>query len=234
MSNVLAKKVRFPVSVSELFPIFANAEDQSRATGFRTKGDATAGTEFSACNGAVRGKTLFVEQNRLIVQSWRASSWSRDAEDSILVLRFVSAASGTELYLTQSGILDGDILDTKKIWNTHFWKPIKRFLKAQKAALTPSKPRGRPRKTAVRENDTPKVSKPRGRPRKSALPAGQASAAIQEPKRRGRPAKAETVKSAKPRAKKTAAGNKTSMKAVVKKTAGSKPAAEKHGNKKAK
>ena len=199
MFSVMMKIVRFPVTPSELFPMFAKAADQSQATGFRAKGDAEAGSDFSAGNGQFRGKTLYVEQDRLIIQSWRAASWPREAEDSILILRFVPTDTGTELHMTQTGIPENEASDIKKIWSAHYWKPIKRFLKAQKAAALPKRPRGRPRKSPLPEETAPKVPKRRGRPAKSPAteiekPAARKTAAEKPAKAKKATVKRATVK----------------------------------------
>lgn len=204
----MMKIVRFPVAPSELFPMFAKAADQSQATGFRAKGDAVAGSDFSAGNNQFRGETLYVEEDRLIIQSWRAASWPREAEDSILILRFVPTDAGTELYMTQTGIPENEASGIKKIWSDYYWKPIKRFLKAQKAAALPKRPRGRPRKSPLPEETAPQV-----------------------PKRRGRPAKSPATVSEKPAARKAPAEKPTKAKKAAVKRAAEKPSAPKRKNK---
>ncbi len=199
MQNVFMKKVRFQATPSRIFNIFAEAEVRNAVTGLKTSGNVQAGEEFTDAAAKVRGKTLYAEPERLIVQSWRSTAWKKDAEDSILVLRFRASGSGAELYLTQSGLPGDAAAEVKRYWNDRFWKPIKDYLKAEKKAATPSKPRGRPRKAAAAQGTAAKTSKARGRPPKAEASA-DATVAL-EPRKRGRPGKAPAAKAGKPAGK---------------------------------
>jgi activator of HSP90 ATPase len=90
------------------------------------------GSGFSASNGSLRGRTLHVKNNALIVQTWRSSDWGKDEPDSVLVPLFRAKDGGTELDLVHANVPDREAEEIKKGWHEYYWKPWKKHIKGLK------------------------------------------------------------------------------------------------------
>lgn len=91
MTHIIHQTVRFNATPVELFNRYADSKKHGAAIGSKVSISQRAGTRFTVFDGGVRGRTLAVVPNRMIVQSWRASSWKTSDADSILILLFHKA-----------------------------------------------------------------------------------------------------------------------------------------------
>ena len=75
---------------------------------------------------------LLAKRNKMFVQTWRASGWPKEDEDSILILTFRAIETGTELEMVHANVSDSDADGVKNGWNDYYWKPWKAYIKADK------------------------------------------------------------------------------------------------------
>jgi len=52
----------------------------------------------------LRGRTLMIVPDHLIVQSWRARSWKKYDPDSVLILQFDCVKNGGRITLLQTNV----------------------------------------------------------------------------------------------------------------------------------
>jgi activator of HSP90 ATPase len=132
MPKTFTQKLHFAASPAELFKLYADPKLHTAATGSPATGGAKPGRVYSAWDGYIRGKTLHVEEDRLIVQTWRASDWRAEDPDSILVLLFLADATGSTLHLTQANVPDDQAEGLKEGWTEFYWRPWKKWLADKK------------------------------------------------------------------------------------------------------
>ena len=129
--KTILQKVKFKATPKELYEIILDPQKHAKATGAKATGNGKLGGTFTAWNGYIHGKTLALVPGRMIVQSWRASSFNKGDHDSVLVLTFEKSAGGTLLTMTHTAVPDHKASDFKTGWYQSYWRPIQKYLKAK-------------------------------------------------------------------------------------------------------
>lgn len=127
--QTILQKVKFKAAPKELYEIFLDPRKHSQATGAEAAGSGKLGGTFTAWNGYIKARTLALVPGRMIVQSWRASSFNKEDPDSVLVLTFEKAPGGTLLTMTHTAVPDHKASDFKTGWYESYWDPIRKYLK---------------------------------------------------------------------------------------------------------
>lgn len=112
----------------DLYNIYMDSSKHSLITGTKAIISASEGGRYSAYDNYIKGKNLQLIKNKLIVQSWRASNWSKKEVDSTLILLFESKEKDTILYVTHANVPEKEFTNLKKGWNEYYWKPLQKFL----------------------------------------------------------------------------------------------------------
>jgi activator of HSP90 ATPase len=73
--------------------------------------------------------TLELEPNKRIVQAWRAKGWPKGFYSVVTFALSGSAGGKTKLRFTQLGVPAGDFKAKSDGWRTHYWEPLKKYLK---------------------------------------------------------------------------------------------------------
>jgi uncharacterized protein YndB with AHSA1/START domain len=120
-----------PRSPSRLYSMYLNARDHAAFTGSPVTIAARAGAPFKAFGGALTGRILQVIPNRLIVQSWRSSQFSKRDLDSTLILSFRSTPGGGRIELTHVNVVDTDFAGVSEGWSKYYWIPWRAYLEKQ-------------------------------------------------------------------------------------------------------
>ena len=96
--------------------------------GAPAKISAKEGSDYSAHSGYITGKNLQLIPNRLIVQSWRAQSWSADDVDSTFIIYLEPQGADTLLHAIHANLPDkaADSIDSG--WYKMYWEPIRLYL----------------------------------------------------------------------------------------------------------
>jgi activator of HSP90 ATPase len=91
------------------------------------------GSRFTVFGGMLRGRTLMIVPDHLIVQSWRASSWKKYDPDSVLILQFDRVKNGGRITLLQANVPQHAYRNIKKDWPKHYWAAWKTYLKNRRS-----------------------------------------------------------------------------------------------------
>ncbi len=87
MAKTIVQKVVFRSTTPEkLYNLYMNAKQHSFITGAPAKISNKVGASFPAHGSYIKGKNLYLLKNELIVQTWRAESWSKNDQDSIFII----------------------------------------------------------------------------------------------------------------------------------------------------
>ena len=118
---------------AQLYEFFMDSTKHAAATGMPAKISRKVGGKWSAFGGMIRGKTLALVPNRMIVQAWRSSEWKKADPDSILVVRFEKSASGgATVALTHIGVPEYDQDGVTRGWVKYYWDPWRAYLASRK------------------------------------------------------------------------------------------------------
>lgn len=133
MASLIRQKVTFSASPRELFNIYLDSKKHGAAIDGKVSVSRKAGSRFSAFGGMLRGRTLMIVPDQLIVQSWRASSWKKNDPDSVLALQFDRVKNGGRITLVQVNVPAHAYRNINGGWPKHYWKPWKNYLKARRS-----------------------------------------------------------------------------------------------------
>jgi activator of HSP90 ATPase len=128
MPQTIHQSVTLPATSDRLFDMYLDPGCHEAITGAPVTISLVPGSEFRAFNGALSGKLIFTLPHRMIVQSWRASHWSEDDLDSILILTFWPAGDSGRIELAHVNVADHDAQGVTEGWDKYYWKPWRRYL----------------------------------------------------------------------------------------------------------
>jgi len=133
MTRAIQQSVVFKASPHTLYEMFMDSKKHSAATGGVARISRKVGGKFTAWNNMLRGRTLLLVPDRMIVQSWRSVMFKPSDQDSILVITFTKIAAGTRLDLVHVNVPVQDHAGVSQGWPKYYWKPWRRYLKARAA-----------------------------------------------------------------------------------------------------
>lgn len=165
MAQDIKQTVTFNARPGVIFDHLMDSRKHSAFTGAPAKISRTSGGAFSCFGGQISGVTLDTVNNKLIVQAWRGKGWSKDAW-SIVSISLAGAPGGKcKLKLTHSGVPASGVKGVTEGWKSHYWTPLKDYLKAQSAKPKPkakakakAKPKATKAKAAVKKAATKKAA----------------------------------------------------------------------------
>ena len=129
MSKTLVQEVVFKnTSAAALYELYMDGEKHSIATGAPADISPTEGTNYSAHSGYITGKNLQLITNRLIVQSWRAMSWSADDIDSTFIIYLEPQGADTLLHAIHANLPDSAAESIDAGWHKMYWEPWRLYL----------------------------------------------------------------------------------------------------------
>ena len=129
MAKTILQKVVFKnTSPDKVYDLYMNAKQHSFITGAPAKISNKVGASFSAHGSYIAGKNLHLIKNELIVQTWRAESWSKDDPDSILIIGLERKGNDVVLNAVHANVPDNAEASLKKGWFDHYWNPMKNHL----------------------------------------------------------------------------------------------------------
>jgi activator of HSP90 ATPase len=126
--RAIEQVVELPASSDCLFDAYLDPLEHGRITGSLVAISSAIGSEFSAFNGLIRGRNLLIVPKRMIVQSWRAASWTETDLDSVVVLVFDPTVTGGRITLTHSNVPEHDHQGVTDGWEKYYWTPWRAYL----------------------------------------------------------------------------------------------------------
>jgi activator of HSP90 ATPase len=131
MSTSITQKIVFKnTTPAALYDLYLNSKKHSAATGADAKLSTKVGGAFSAYEGYITGKNLHLQQDKLIVQTWRASEWESSDPDSIFIMELQAKGKNTVLHISHLNMPDSKADSIGKGWHEHYWEPWRLYLGA--------------------------------------------------------------------------------------------------------
>ena len=122
-------RVTLPAKPKDVFKVLLDSDLHGKFTGGRAQIDAREGGAFCCYDDYINGINLELIPGKRIVQAWRSKGWPKGTY-SIVTFALAGKPGGkTELRFLQVGVPANDYTAKNKGWRTHYWEPLKRFLK---------------------------------------------------------------------------------------------------------
>jgi activator of HSP90 ATPase len=136
--NITQKVVFKNTSSKALYDLYMNAKKHAKATAAPAKITNKAGTKFSVHGGYITGENLYLINNSLIIQTWRAQEWDKADPDSIFIIQLEQKGKNTILHAIHAGVPDKSADGINKGWHHHYWEPWKKYLAGKPITKHPS------------------------------------------------------------------------------------------------
>ena len=120
-------KAQFQATPQAIYDAWLSDEGHSKMTSSIATASNEVGGEYTAHDGYIIGKNLELEPNKRIVQSWRASEFEEQHDDSRLEVVLKEMENGTELTLTHSHLPDSIGERYKQGWVVYYFEPMKAY-----------------------------------------------------------------------------------------------------------
>ena len=128
MARTIIQRIVFKdIPAAALYDTYMSAKDHSASVGVVAKIQNKEGTKFSAHDNYVTGKNLQLIKHKLIVQSWRASDWSKSDLDSTFILCFEQRGNDGIINMIHANVPDKHVAGVRKGWDDYYWKPWKKY-----------------------------------------------------------------------------------------------------------
>lgn len=135
MAKTIVQKIVFKnTRPAILYKLYMDAKLHSFVTGAAAKISKKAGTSFSAHGNYITGKNLLLEENKTIVQTWRAVDWNKEDADSIFIIHLEQKGKDAVLHAVHANLPDKAATGINKGWHEHYWKPWKQYLSGKPAS----------------------------------------------------------------------------------------------------
>ena len=123
---MITATVYFGVPPGKVYEALMDEKIHSVITGSKATIDNRIGGKFSVWDGYAIGKTIDLELDKKIVQTWRASDWSKGVTSTVTI-EFFSEKNGTKLEFLQENIPKECEKDIKEGWREYYWEPMKKY-----------------------------------------------------------------------------------------------------------
>lgn len=128
MTDSLEVSKFFPeVSAKQLYNAWLDSEAHSAFTGSPAQINPDIGSEFTAWDGYISGRTLEAEPFQRIVQAWRTTEFPEDSPDSRLEILIEDMDNGVQVTLVHSGIPAGQGENYRQGWGEYYFDPMQRY-----------------------------------------------------------------------------------------------------------
>ncbi len=121
------QSVTIKASPHDVYEALMDSKKHSKFTGGKASISRKVGGKFSVFDGYSEGTNLELEQDKKIVQSWRASDWP-EGHYSRVTFALKEVAGGTRLSFTQTGVPQDQYEDIAQGWRDYYWSPMKEML----------------------------------------------------------------------------------------------------------
>jgi activator of HSP90 ATPase len=130
MAKTIIQSVIFKgVTPQQLYQTYMDPKKHAAAIGATVSIQNKAGAVFSAWDGMLKGRNLLLIKDKMIVQTWRATSWNKTDADSVLTFRIEAVKGGARIEMVHAFVPDHDYKGIKEGWPAYYWGPWKAYFK---------------------------------------------------------------------------------------------------------
>jgi activator of HSP90 ATPase len=128
----IKESIILPCTPEKAFEAWMDSEKHGEMIEGNAKIENHVGEEFSIWDGAITGKTLELNPEKLqIVQEWRYEydDWPKDSPSKIILEFLPHNKTGCKLQFSQTEIPSKYVEEIEKGWKEYYWEPMKKYLK---------------------------------------------------------------------------------------------------------
>jgi activator of HSP90 ATPase len=126
-SDSIKASAVIPAEPKAVYAAWMSSSGHGAMTGSGARIAARAGGAFSAWDGYISGKTLELEKDARIVQTWRTTEFGPDDPDSNLEVLLQATRGGTKVTLVHTNIPVGHGEEYRKGWIDFYFRPMKEY-----------------------------------------------------------------------------------------------------------
>lgn len=116
-----------PASAEAIYRAWLSSAGHSSMTGADAEVDARPGGAFTAWDGYITGRTLELEPDRRIVQSWRTTEFTADHEDSRIEVLLEPVDGGTRVTIRHSNVPVDQLGYEQGGWQESYFDPMREY-----------------------------------------------------------------------------------------------------------
>ena len=130
MAKTITQRIVFKnIPATALYDTYMDAKEHNAAVGVAAKIQNKEGTKFSAHENYVTGKNLQLIRHKLIVQTWRASDWSKSDLDSTFILAFEQRGNDGIVNMTHANVPDRHVAGIRKGWDDYYLEAMEKIFR---------------------------------------------------------------------------------------------------------
>jgi activator of HSP90 ATPase len=126
-TKTLKQSVTIKAAPHEVYEALMDAKIHAEFTSGEVTISRKLGGKFSTFDGYAEGINVELEQDKKIVQTWRAEDWP-EGHYSRATFSLTKVAGGTKLTFTQTGVPSDQYDDIAQGWKDYYWAPMKKLL----------------------------------------------------------------------------------------------------------
>lgn len=126
MGYQFSLEVKLPASPREIYDAWLSSEGHTAMTGGAAHIDPKIGGAYDAWDGYISGKTIALDPERSIKQSWRTLHFGPEDPDSIIEILLEPDGDSTVLTLMHSEVPDGQRSYEEDGWQQYYFEPMQR------------------------------------------------------------------------------------------------------------
>lgn len=126
MTKTIEYTVRFNTNPANVYDALMDSEKHTAFCGAPATIENKEGGSFSCYGGALQGTTTKLEENKKIVQQWRAGDWEEGVY-SELTYELEQKGDQTELNFVQTGVPDKSYNSINEGWENMYWAKMKTY-----------------------------------------------------------------------------------------------------------
>lgn len=127
MGKTINQSITFKASAHDVYEALMDSKKHAEFTKAPAEISTEVGGTFSVHGDYITGENLELEQDKKIVQKWRASEWP-EGHYSTVTFELEEKDGSTELTFTHENVPDVHADSITKGWEEHYWKPMKEML----------------------------------------------------------------------------------------------------------
>jgi activator of HSP90 ATPase len=128
ITGAIRQQADFAASPAHIFKILTDEKLFAAMSGAPATIENREGGAFSLFGGAITGRNLELVDAKRVVQAWYDTAWPAGLY-SVIRFELAAAGSGTHVNFEQAGFPESDRASLEAGWHSHYWDPMKAYLR---------------------------------------------------------------------------------------------------------